>query len=432
VAREVAAMCARGARHVSTLADGTPVCFQLVHPSAVFAPEERLVREEEQAAAAADGASAPTATTTTATTRCCYPLGTSSAAAAPRYSRAQRAVLAGVLRDARALLSAQLGPVTDVRTFDDVLPWMVAGVRVPPPPSPPSSALGRSLFDASAHHVAVLWAGGTLVSAAVVRFLGTSLVETSMIATARAASGRRLGRTLMRCIERAAREAGVGTAVLPAIGRSSDQGPTVRHSVGVYATAPWPEAPDSRGALPVPGRAQRAVEVVAGGGAGEAAPSMGSATDPLPADERALVEESYKPIWGAILGYGVATGNAAWFLANFQGLLRVAHVPWMQRLTQPQPTAAQHVAKAREKHAAAMARKRELEEEQRRVAAEAAAAAAAAAAAGLLPPPPPQVVANPYSQLPGAGPPMQPPPPLMQPPQMPPPLMQPPQMPPPF
>eukprot|EP00775_Hariotina_reticulata_P010550 gene10550-10710_t len=76
----------------------------------------------------------------------------------PRTAAAAPPVTSAAAAASRPVISGELGPAWEVRSSDDVLPWILGGLRQVTP---------GGLLDLSHCHVALLWLGSTLASAAV-------------------------------------------------------------------------------------------------------------------------------------------------------------------------------------------------------------------------------------------------------------------------
>lgn len=252
VARDLAERCAQGLVQVDALADGTPVCWQLIQPAAVAAA---LLPPPEAAAAAVAAAfagspvqSPPKVDLTPCRNRSAAASGRGSGAGtssdpaaaaaavgllgsgvAPGYTKQQALVLSQVLRDVQQLMQQQLGPAWEVRAFLDTLPWIISGLRCNTP---------GGLLDLSHFHVAVLWVGSTVSAAALLQVHGTALLEVSLAATLGELQHKQLGRLLISCVERFAQETcKVKHAWMPALGG------VVKPCVGVSVLPSW-DIPD--------------------------------------------------------------------------------------------------------------------------------------------------------------------------------------------
>ncbi len=207
---------------VESLADGTPVCWQLLQPAAAPTPPPASPADTPQPAA-----QPPTQHTTPAAAAVAAPAAAPlqcSSAHAPGYPASELPALAQVLEDAEALLAAELGPVPDVRTLQDVLPWIVAGRK--------TQARGGEV-DLSNTHLVLLWVGVTLAGVAVMLCFGKAVVEVPLMAVAKALQRRHLGHLLARCVEQVAVSVGVEAGVVPLL---SD---AVRPTVGVSVVPPF-------------------------------------------------------------------------------------------------------------------------------------------------------------------------------------------------
>lgn len=238
VASHVAQRCAQGLVQVDALADGTPVCWQLIQPAAVAAallpPSEAAAAVVAASFAGSPVKSPPKAVFTpgkkrpgkaTAAVSPAPAIGLLGTGIAPAYSRSQAEVLAQVLRDVQQLMQQQLGPAWEVRTFQDTLPWIISGLRCNTP---------GGLVDLSHFHVAALWVGSTLSAAALVRLHGTAMLEVSLAATLEQLQHKQLGRLLVSCVERFALETcKVRQAWMPALGG------VVKPCVGVSVLHSW-------------------------------------------------------------------------------------------------------------------------------------------------------------------------------------------------
>lgn len=210
ISRHLAQLCSQGMMQVDALSDGTPVSWQLIQPAAVA-----LASQPYHAGAAQD-----------------RQYGCSTAHA-PGYSAHDAALLKQVLADAGSILFRQLGPVHDVRTWQDTLPWLLSGLRRKTP---------GGLVDVSNTHVAVLWVGATVVSVSVVRVFGKGMYEVLLSATAPGLQGKQLGKLLARCVEQSLRSVNVGFSAMAAV---------IRPAVGISLVPPFEDAPTPHDPLDV-------------------------------------------------------------------------------------------------------------------------------------------------------------------------------------
>ena len=248
VSMQLARQCAQGLVQVDELAEGTPVSWQLICPAAVAMGvagdgeegQQQLGQKEEQQqkseghdqqqqvaeagadteeAAAGGERHAPAAAPADCAVIC-------SLGHVPGYTAAQAQVLGQVLRDVQVLFRQQLGRVVDVRTRQDVLPWLLSGLMLEGvwgtkeaaaagAGGGDSSASGSGEMDLSNMHVAVLWVGSSLVAAALVRVFGKGVMEVPLMATLGGLHGKQLGGLLGKCLEGFAAGMKVGHWVMP-------------------------------------------------------------------------------------------------------------------------------------------------------------------------------------------------------------------------
>lgn len=285
-----ATTAARGVQQVGVLTDGTPLSWQLIHPAAAAAP------------LAPPGHAAML-------------LGTG---AAPQYSAPQAAVLAAVLRDAHALLRGAAGQMPEVRSLQDALPWLVGGLR---------QQTEGGLLDLSGMHVAVLWVGATLASAALLRLHGPDM-ELVLVATQPELQRHRLAATLVACLERfAVLEARATCAWAPALGGRA----LPRVGASVLPTG-WEQSGDDAAA---DDGKRRQVQPLA-----YSAPALLGLLSPLAADAAACVASRLKDArlrgteaaWACRVGYGAAPDLQCWLKLGQLPLLRYSFVPFLTKL----------------------------------------------------------------------------------------------------
>jgi hypothetical protein len=337
VARHMAEQCAKGVVQVDALADGTPVSWQLIQPAAVaaaLAPTPAAARGQADASAGAKAALTAAATLTPP--KAGKPSSNSAAAAAAvgllgtgiaaGYSQQQAQVLAQALRDVLLLLSQQLGPAWEVRSFQDTLPWIVGGLRHNTP---------GGMLDLSHFHVAVLWVGSTVASAALLRLHGAAVLELTLAATMPQLQRKRLGRLLVSCIERFALETcGVQQAWMPALGG------VVRPSVGLSVLPTWQREADSReGLVLAAGSSLQLLGLtnvkLASEGVEAAGSSSSSDSDGEQGSKNAQQQQQQpkdlKACWALQLKYGPAPSVDDWMQLPKHVLLRYSYVPFVTK-----------------------------------------------------------------------------------------------------
>jgi len=345
-ATELARQCARGVIQLEALADGTPVCWQLIQPAAVAAALAAAAAPAAQpdsssTPATADAAAAPAsvgearealagafagAAPPVAPLPVSALLGTG---VAPGYSQQQAEVLCQVLRDAQVLLSQQLGPVWEVRTYQQTLPWLLSGLRQPTP---------GGLLDLSHVHVAVLWVGSTLAAAALLRVHGGEggVLEVTLAATSQQLQHRQLGRMLVGAVERFGMEAcGVKQAWMPALGG------VVKPCVGVSLLPGWEREDGVRGRMQLaPGCSLKLLGLDSSSGSslgGTAAAGAAGRRRARQAAEDAAqkVPKGVAACWALKLSYGRAANVTDWLQLTTCPLLRYSYVPFVSKHLEP-------------------------------------------------------------------------------------------------
>jgi hypothetical protein len=239
---------------------------------------------------------------------------------APAYTLQQAVVLAQVLRDAQQLMSDQLGPAWEVRTYQHCLPWLLSGLRQPTP---------GALLDLSHFHVSILWVGSTLAAAALLRVHGSEgggVLEVTLAATTPLLQHRRLGRMLVAAVERFALEGcRVKQAWMPALGG------VVKPCVGVSCLPGWQIDDGVRGRLQLaPGCSTKVLGFDSSSGSsarGAAAGSRGQAAE----DAAQKVPKGVASCWALKLSYGRAGNTADWLQLTKCPLLRYSYVPFVSK-----------------------------------------------------------------------------------------------------
>jgi hypothetical protein len=341
-ATALAKQCAQGLVQLDALPDGTPMCWQLIQPAAVaaaLAAAPQPAASSGASAAAADaagdaatggaaGARAKLADVFAGAADPPAPVPPSAllgTGVAPAYTLQQAVVLVQVLRDTQQLMSDQLGPAWEVRTYQHCLPWLLSGLRQPTP---------GVLLDLSHFHVAVLWVGSTLAAAALLRVHGSEgggVLEVTLAATTPLLQHRRLGRMLVAAVERFALEGcRVKQAWMPALGG------VVKPCVGVSVLPGWQIDDGVRGRLQLaPGCSTKVLglDSSSGSSAGVAAAgSRGQAAE----DAAQKVPKGVASCWALKLSYGRAGNTADWLQLTKCPLLRYSYVPFVSKRLDPQ------------------------------------------------------------------------------------------------
>jgi hypothetical protein len=249
------------------------------------------------------------------------PAGLLGTGIAPGYSQQQAQVLAQVLRDVLLLLTQQLGPAWEVRSFQDTLPWVVAGLRQNTP---------GGLLDLSHFHVAVLWVGSTLASAALLRLHGPAVLEVSLAGTLQQLQRKRLGRLLVGCIEQFALETcGVQQAWMPALGG------VVKPAVGLSVLPSWQREPGMRdGLVLAPGNSLQLLGLDEVRPSSEGVETAGSSSDSDGEQGHAQQQQQPKDLkacWALQLKYGPAPSVDDWMQLPKHMLLRYSYVPFVTK-----------------------------------------------------------------------------------------------------